>query len=126
MEVITPTQIYLIMQADSVVGIAQPLAFCSSFTTIILLIAYVLWKSEGYDDLAKITAKWIKCCVPITLVALLISTFMPSTRTLAAMYVIPAIANNEDVQHEAKELYDIAKKGLKELSEPDAKPEVKP
>ena len=46
---------------------------------------------------------------------------MPNTKEYAAIKVIPAIANNEDVQREAGELYSLTKDWLKEQS--DSKPE---
>jgi len=48
-------------------------------------------------------------------VSLLAATFLPSSKTAAAMIVIPAIANNERFQAEASDLYDLAKKGLEKV-----------
>lgn len=57
-------------------------------------------------------------------VLLTVNAFLPSTKTAAAMIVIPAVANNEAIQREAGELYGIAKDALRELAKPD-KPEPK-
>jgi len=60
-------------------------------------------------------------------VLLTVNAFLPSTKTAAAMIVLPAlsdIANSETVQREAGELYGIAKDALRELAKPDA-PEPK-
>lgn len=45
----------------------------------------------------------------------LITTFVPTTQQAAAIYMIPKIANNEQVQKASSELYTIAMEWLKEL-----------
>lgn len=50
---------------------------------------------------------------------LALAVFLPSTKTAAAMFVIPAIANNETIQRESGELYDLAKQALAEAVKPD-------
>jgi hypothetical protein len=45
--------------------------------------------------------------------------FLPSTKTAAAMVVLPAIANNERIQHEAGDLYQLAKQALANAAAPD-------
>ena len=54
--------------------------------------------------------KVVAALVPI----FLISAFLPSTKTAAAMVVIPAIANNETIRKEAGDLYALAKQALRE------------
>lgn len=44
----------------------------------------------------------------------LLAAFIPSTKTAAAMVVVPAIVNNQTLQNEAGELYDLAKRALSE------------
>ena len=46
---------------------------------------------------------------------------IPSSKTVAAMYVIPALANNEALKIESKELYELAKGALKDMVKEDAK-----
>ena len=40
------------------------------------------------------------------------SVFVPTTKEYCAIYAIPKIANNEKVQGEAKEIYELAKSWL--------------
>ena len=42
------------------------------------------------------------------------SIFVPTTKEYCAIYAIPKIANNEKVQNEAKEIYELAKSWLAE------------
>lgn len=107
---ISPWEIYWVMQLDTI-GVA------SVFLTILCLpsaVVTAIAASEG--DLP-----WY---VPITLAHfaaffLVCAVFLPSSKTAAAMLVIPAIANNEAIQKEAGDLYRIAKDGLRELVKPD-------
>lgn len=46
---------------------------------------------------------------------MLLSTLIPTSRQMAAIIVLPAIVNNENVQKEAGELYQLAKQGLTKL-----------
>jgi len=42
-----------------------------------------------------------------------VGTFCPSGKTLAAMYVVPAIVNNEDLRQDSREVYHLAVDFLK-------------
>lgn len=54
--------------------------------------------------------------VIISIFLLLVSTFLPSTKQMAAAIVLPKIATEENIElltGEAKEIYELAKEGLK-------------
>jgi hypothetical protein len=57
-----------------------------------------------------------KAAIPL-LICIILSALLPDSKTAAAMYVIPAIANNETIKAESKEIYELAKEGLKKLVE---------
>lgn len=57
---------------------------------------------------------------------LAINSLVPSTKTAAAMVVIPAIVNNESLKNDAGELYQLAKQALKNAVAGDDKEEKKP
>ena len=61
-----------------------------------------------------VRAKARKRVLAVALTLFVINSFVPSTKTAAAMVVLPAIANNQTLQREAGELYGIAKQALKE------------
>ena len=52
---------------------------------------------------------------PVVAISLAILAFAPSSKTLAAMYIVPAIANNEKVQDVGNRLYDLAVEWMDEL-----------
>lgn len=68
--------------------------------------------SKKTEIIAKRYLRWVS---PLIVVLGIMLIVMPSGKTLAAMYVLPKIANSEVIQGEAKEFYELAKKGLKGL-----------
>lgn len=115
---ISPWEIYLVMQLDTIGGAA---VLVSTFGVVGLLFMWT-WIAEYSDGIAArvvgaaFTAAWA--------LSVAVAVFIPSSKTAAAMIVIPAIANNEKFQDEAGDLYRLAKQGLEKLvaSEPEKKP----
>ena len=118
MEIITGWDIYWITRLDGIVGASKGvvvICFVICFTSAFLYIA-----SRGsYDNFAEfLTEHGIKLITRsfiIGLLALAVFIFTPTSKQMAMIKVIPAIANNEDIQGEVKEVYVLAKQGLKEL-----------
>ena len=130
---ITPFKIYIVMQLDSINAVLW-----IALVALLACCCYGLVKSFcGADDAAlweglndkqhqiavanigvgkRICKKSMTYAIPL----LLALAFIPSTRTAAAMFVIPAIANNAEIKQEAGEMYEIAKAALQNISE--AKP----
>jgi hypothetical protein len=52
----------------------------------------------------------------ILAISALLAVFVPSSKTLAAMYVLPKIAENQEIKTEAHEILDLAKAWLKKES----------
>ena len=122
---ISPLEIYLIMQLDSI-GLFLAIL---GFALTVLTIALVFFQLASYDcsfdsqeskDQRKenrATARRITPRIALAAVVLMgLSSLIPSTKTAAAMFVIPAIANNENIRREAGDLYQLAKQALTELA----------
>lgn len=105
---ISPFEIYLVMQLDSLVGLS--IAFSLLFGAATLFAVF-----SAFDDAFDRPILVISMTAAPFLVAVLTATLLPSSKTAAAMIVIPAIANNEKIQDEAGELYQLAKQGLKQI-----------
>lgn len=126
---ISPLTIYWIMQLDRI-------AFTSRLLAVLLLVGFIVtalcwadfasdadWYEGRHRDRALEGARRFRrlslACAISAVFLFFTSAFIPSSKTAAAMVLIPAIANNETVQKEAGELYQLAKDGLKELVKPD-------
>jgi hypothetical protein len=117
MDAISPWTIYWVMQLDSIGMAAGFLSFAGAFGLVGLWV-FVVTEADslaGYLAASAATLVW--------LVVLTAAIFLPSTRTAAAMFVIPAVANNQTIQREAGELYDLAKQALRKAG--DIKPDAK-
>jgi hypothetical protein len=111
---ISAFEIYLVMQLDSIVTVFFVFAVASGFVALFL----------GFIGAAEDNPVWLafakRLCV-WSVASSLLAAFVPSTKTAAAMLVIPAIANSEAAHKEAGELYVIAKQALKDIASPEEK-----
>lgn len=129
MEIIDPFHLYLILQLDSIKNLLGgditviPLIF-SAITFVIasamrhILMVDVLSDAEaaGLDKIRPILAAILITCG----LAQAANAFIPSSERMAILVVLPAVVNNESVQTEAKEVYELAKRGLAKLVEDEA------
>src|SRR5690606_37769141 len=126
--------IYWVMQLDSIGVLLFLIALVSGIATLVLLVWAAMhaeedrysWnegKTEERIAFRVQLLRWAKQAGGVSAVMIIAASVVPSTKTAAAMIVLPAVANSETVQREAGELYGIAKDALRELAKPDA---VKP
>jgi len=93
---ITGFDIYLLTRADYIQLVFLTFGTISAIGSIILAIIVGINKSFG-DDIS-FEKKILKWCVPITLFLLLVGILTPSSKEIAAIYLVPKIVNNEQVQ----------------------------
>ena len=117
---ISAATIYLISLLDSLCRLCGIICVLSVLSLLILLIVYVQDEIE-YDK------KFHRFCLKASLIAfgsaLIVGTFIPSSNTLAAMYVIPKIAQNADVQQLPSEIVHYARDWLKKQFNDESKTE---
>lgn len=111
---ITAWQIYWVMQLDRICTAFVVIAICSG-------IAAAISGVVAFDETSDGAAKFSKRMAGLCMACVFALALTPSTKTAAAMIVIPAVANNKAIQKEAGDLYGIAKEALRELAKP--KPE---
>lgn len=140
----SPMLVYFLMMADDIKSTAGVLAFFLLLVTAAAVIFYIVARC-GEADNARKMARWpkdseymaeaeeFKLIVPlaarimqVTLALLFvtgsINTFMPGTKTIAAMVVLPKITSPQALDamgNEAKELYGLAKDALRNLAGDD-------
>jgi hypothetical protein len=122
--VITPWEIYWVLQLDSIgaaITIAATLGVVIS--AIVIGISATITDRGCYPDKDQ-DAQWghvIRTWLTILLVSgvlFVVDAFIPSTRTMAAVIVAPKIINSPTVQHEAGDLYKLAKQALENAVAP--------
>ena len=133
MDIITGCQLYWLTRCDEIKALLEPGFGCGLFwfvSTVALLISTIAGAategspetSEEYDIFRIATAaKRISkpVCIVFSAFILLgatISALIPTTKEMAAIVVIPAVANSESVQGLGEGIVNLAKDWMKELS----------
>ncbi len=123
---ITAWQVYLVMQLDN---IRDVLGVCTVILGVSLLFggafgAFVVSEMCGDRQAGcwKMYRRLVSTGMVLFSLLLICTTFIPSSKTVAAMIVLPAITSEtviDNVTPEAKELYGLAKEALKNLGAKD-------
>lgn len=66
------------------------------------------------QEFRRLILKKAKPVAALTVLLATVATLLPSSKTAAAMVIVPAIANNETIRKESGELYDLAKQALRD------------
>ena len=101
---ISSLEIYFISLVDKIDAISEVIIFLGGLASTILLTFWMIGKSESYkteEDDRTLKRLWrgFKIATTCVICSTLINTFIPSSKTIAAMYLIPAIVNNEHIQN---------------------------
>ena len=104
---ITPWEIYWVLQLDSIRICFSVIVATGAFAALVL----ALGGPERYAR--RLAYVFVPLCC--------FAAFVPSTKTAAAMIVVPQIVNSPSIQHEAGDLYKLAKQALEQAIEPEHK-----
>lgn len=124
---ITPSKIYWITRLDEVrscidtylVLFTIAAAICILLVSIISVMILDLSSSDDYSK--RLTAKRsvilkiLFCTVAIDLLLATVSVFIPSTKEMAAIIVLPRVANSQTVRELGDGVVGLAKEWLEEL-----------
>ncbi|MFA6125493.1 hypothetical protein [Sphingomonas sp.] len=114
---ISAFDVYLVMQLDSIVVAVAIVAFLAAIVAVVLGIVFIVSATDGYGDKSHtIVRKPLKIACAVAAVTMTVSALIPSSKTAAAMIILPALTRDEVVEplsKEAAELYGLAKQALK-------------
>ena len=117
---ITPLDIYLVSLADNILSALKVVMFACLFA---LLFGANAW-GNGNEDERSAAKKFIRRVVATAIASLFLYTAIPNSKTIAAMFVIPAIVNNEHIQNSAGNalgaLEELTKQWLKDTIKDNA------
>lgn len=110
---ITPMQMYWLLKLDDIIG--GCVIICVSLMTC-ALISFIIF---GYAN--DVRNEKVKTYASISFILAImgiiffgaVKVFLPSTKQMAAIYVVPAIVNNERVQNIGSKTLDISEDLLK-------------
>lgn len=113
---ITPSTIYWATRFDNFCAL---LFFAGAFASIIIAFTIVAFFVKAGDD-DDTTANLLVKLSPLTFIFFFMSwtafSLMPTTKEFAAMYVVPAIVNNDKLQTVGNRFYDLALEWMDELT----------
>lgn len=117
---ITPWMIYAIGILDSVGNLLLVLGAVASGLLILFALFWVI-VVEDYPHHTGTAKNAMRFLLPCALICLTLSAFLPSTRLAAAMYIVPAVASNEDLRaiggNSLEALRKLTEQWLRELGE---------
>lgn len=124
---ISPFEVYVVMQLDTVKSAALGVASLTGFASIFLvglaisskIDAEAEWRTDASKaasaKLSETVGKLSRKVMATFALCVAATAFLPSTQTAAAMILVPALTSKEitePVGAEAKELYNLLKRGL--------------
>ena len=116
---ITEEMLYWIFRLDAIKGFCFIFLLVGGPATVLITAHLIIDKNfiDFSDYFYKRLLIFVKSMYIIIITAILTLLFLPSTKEMAAIKIIPVIYNSEFVQKElpkeSKELYDIAKYAVK-------------
>lgn len=113
---ITPFQIYLISIADDISVFLTTIFVLLIIATIVCGIALIINTIEDNEDLCCKFKYAAKIFTIITFISGILCSLSPSTKTFIAMYTIPTIVNNKEVQKLPENLVKFANGYLDKLN----------
>lgn len=115
---LTPTTIYVISTIDEVKRVLGSLCVLGFFIVFGLLFARIGTAIIESEETNEKFCRWFNPMMPKILGAficvLLLNTFLPNQKTIAAMIVVPAIVNNENIQIISKNTLQWAEEYVKD------------
>lgn len=101
---ITPMQMYWLLKLDDIRAF---ILFAICFMLLVIVVSLAAYRDDACESVKKVSqamfifgllGAWLLGCVV---------TFLPSTKQMAAMYVVPDIVNNKKVQQIGNRTLDI-------------------
>ena len=101
---ITPMQMYWLLKLDD---IRVTCGFSVGIMAAVMAFSLLTYFNEE-DGIKKKAIVGFVCSIFGLCLSISALTFLPSTKQMAAIYVVPAIANNEKVQNISNKTLDIS------------------
>ena len=109
---ITPATMYWFTRLDAIDCALGVLLIISAIWFIITLIVFGV--NEPYDDDRKPYMRSFRWSAWVFITTLITSVFVPTTKEMAMIYVVPQITESQVVKQDIPELYDLGVNALKD------------
>lgn len=110
---ITPATLYWITRLDGINCLCVTVAI---FSIIAFIIGFIMWIAnlDCNDEYCEAGKKITKATGIIATLALTIGLFVPTSKEMAMIYVVPHLAESQVVKQDIPELYDLGVNALKD------------
>jgi len=109
---------YFIIKLTSLVGLFKVVGCICLAGIGLLTLFHALFHEDFIEELEREKVKkYIKRFFYGMLIFLSLSTILPTTKQAAAIYILPNIVNNEDLQETIKQIPELSNLGLQHLKE---------
>lgn len=120
---ISHTGFYFLLMLDNIHKLFAGLVLFSIFGIFISLMCWGMPLSEDMEKSSNITKKCLRWAIATFVISVLGAVFIPDTKQMAAIIVVPKLVNSDFVQkdlpEETKEVYGLFKQWLRaEIKEP--------
>lgn len=112
---ITPAIMYWFTRLDRITATFDIITLLGVFALLFLSIAYYATSSntdEMYEH--KVVKSVLKWLIPVWLFCLIGAMFIPNSKQMAMIYVVPQITESQVVKQDIPELYDLGVNALKD------------
>jgi hypothetical protein len=106
-------QMYWLVMLDNISFMATFITIIGGGALLVTAIGFLIIQ-ESIDPFKKLKKFWLTS-VTIVSVCALIGTFIPTTKQMAAIIVVPKIVNNEQVQQMPDKVLNLGLEWLEEL-----------
>ena len=106
---------YWLTRLDTIEAIGALLLGLGSFVTLLFGAPYYLWFEEFTDRAQRGIRLVLRVAIPATVLGFAITVFAPNTNEMAAIWVVPKLANSESVSEIADGVKTLAVEWLEEL-----------
>lgn len=125
MNEITPALIYWITRLDGITTATGLILFFGLFATVSAYVFGLVASFNEEDYIADPLFKFARRVLPVVVVAGLLNIFVPTKKDMAAIIVVPKIANSETVAELGDGIKTLAVEWLEELRPAAKKEETK-
>ncbi len=112
---ITPATMYWFTRLDRITTACDIITLVGAFVLMFLTVAYYATSvhTEDAPD-HKVVKSILKWFVPVWLFGLIGVLFIPNSKQMAMIYVVPQITESQIVKQDIPELYDLGVNALKD------------
>lgn len=112
---ITPATMYWFTRLDGITGMCSVTTVIGALALLFLTIAYYGTGNDTEDIYPhKTLGGVLKWLIPVWLVGVIGTLFIPTTKEMAMIYVVPQITESQVVKQDIPELYDLGVNALKD------------